>query len=598
MSRSGGDREPVPCRPRRPRRRRRPAATVAVALALAGLCAPARAATPPRSLGGIEINPGAEQALVQIQELWLRWIGALYQQRPERADGIVDELLITVRRLGMSRLPDLSLGALARAVEAARDGDFTRARWALAAAERLDPGRPETAFATATVARLKGRYASAAVAAARGWWRLLALPAERRLWLHDLALYALYVLLASGLLFVALELAIHGAPLLVDLAHLFAVKLPQPVAYGLAVAVVAWPLALPHGAMWLALYWSALLWAYGAVSERVVLVALWVVVALAPFGLAAQRLRIEAVIAPPIRALDGVVAGRLYGDLFTDLGVLRSVAPGDPAVVQLFADFQRRLGDPDAAHALYRQVQQAEPDNVDVLLDLGAYHFFKRDYGSAIRYFSDAAAARPDSAAAYFNLSQAYSESYHFTELRRALTQAQNIDYARVGDWVRSSATQRIQTFDRGFARAPEIRRGLLAARLDANAAPAHQALVHHSQTLLAVLGIALAALAVARARRSLAGAGGEGDDRGAGASRWWRALVPGLASVQVGEGGRALGAIAIPVALLLFPLVGSLGYRLPLGYDPGVVALWSFAATGLAACFAIRVWRTLNEAG
>ena len=98
-----------------------------------------------------------------------------------------------------------------------------------------------------------------------------------------------------------------------------------------------------------------------------------------------------------------------------------SLAPDDPAVLQFLADFQRRLGDPDAARALYRRVHQAEPDNSDVLIDLGAYHFIKRDYGSAIRYFSDAAALRPDNALAYFNLSQAYSESYHFTESRRAL---------------------------------------------------------------------------------------------------------------------------------------------------------------------------------
>ena len=597
MSKSRGDREAVPRRRRRPGRYRRPAAAVALALALAGLAAPAQAATPPpRSLGGIEINPGAEQALVQIQEQWLRWFGALYQPRPERADAVIDELLATVRRLGMSRLPDLSLGAAARAVEAARSGDFARARWALAAAERLDPGRPSTAFASATVARLEGRYAAAAAATARGWWRLLVRPAERRLGLHALALYALLVLIASGLLFIAVAMAIHGVPLLGDLTRFLAGKVPRPMAYVLAVVVVAWPLVLPLGAMWLALYWSILVWAYGTVSERVVLAGFWLVVALVPFVLSAQRLRIEAAVAPQIRALDGIVAGRLYGDLFTDLGVLRSLAPDDPAVLQLLADFQRRLGDPDAARALYRRVQQAEPANSDVLIDLGAYHFIKRDYGSAIRYFSDAAALRPDNALAYFNLSQAYAESYHFTESRRALSQAQQIDYARVGEWVRNSASQRIQTFDRGFARAPEIRRARLAALLAASA-PSHHALVRRGQTLLAVFAIAIAALAAGRARRRLTSAGGELSAFGAGPSWWWRTLVPGLMSLRLGEGGRALGAMAIPVALLLLPFVGALGYRLPLGYDPGVVAQWSFAAAGLAALFAYRLWRTLKEA-
>ena len=329
-------------------------------------------------------------------------------------------------------------------------------------------------------------------------------------------------------------------------------------------------------------------------SERVVLVGLWLVVALAPLALSAQRPRIEAALEPPIRALDGVVAGRLYGELFTDLGTLRSLAPDDPAVLQFLADFQRRLGDPDAARALYQRVHQAEPNNADVLIDLGAYHFLKRDYASAIRYFSDAAELRPQSALAYFNLSQAYSESYHFTESRRALNQAQQIDYMLVGEWVRNAASQRVQTFDRGFARAPEIRRARLAAMLAAGA-PSHRALVRRGQTLLAVFAIAIAALAAARARWRVTG--GEASSFTPSPAWWWRGLVPGLASLGLGEGGRALGAMAIPVALLLFPFVGSLGYRLPLGYDPGAVAQWSVAAAGLAAFFAIRFWWTLKEA-
>jgi tetratricopeptide (TPR) repeat protein len=603
MSRSGGD--PGSPDSRTPPRAARGAAIAGLltlglaAFAAAAFPAAAVGAGPPaRSLGGVAINPTAEQELLRLQEQWLRWIGAFYQGDAERAARVTGELLATAGRLGMSRLPDLSLGALARGVGAARDGDFDRARWALAAAERLDPGRPETAFAEATVARLGGRFAGAAAATVRGGWRLLADPADRGLALGDLGLYALFALLAAGLLFLALGMAVHGVSLLADLTRLLPPALPRPVAYGLAVVLLAWPLALPGGGVVaLALYGSVLLWGYCAVSERVVLVLLWVVLALAPFALAEQRLRTEAALSPPARALDRLVAGRLYGGLFTDLGVLGSLLPEAPAVLELQADLQRRLGDPEAARALYRRVQQAEPDNADVLLDLGAYYFYKRDYGGAIRYFREAGAARPGNAAAFFALSQAYSESYHFTESRRALEQAQLLDNERVGEWMSAPPTRRIPIFDHGFARVPEIRRALLAARQSTGAGPSRLAQVRRARTVVVMFVLALLAVAVTRARRHFVGAAGEAPPAGAGPGRWRRAALPGLASLRAGEGGRAFAAIALPIALLLLPLGRSVGYRLPLGYDPGAGAAWTLAAAGLAAIFLVRFGLAAREA-
>lgn len=607
MSRSGGnpgsDTGPLrrwgatPERPLAPRggSRRRwravPGLLAATALALGAAAAPAT-----RTVGGVELTVAAEQALVDLQEQWLQWISAFYQDSPERSAQVVVDLLATAGQVGMSHLPDLSLGALAQAVEAAEGGDFDRAHWALTAAERLDPGRPETAFATATVARLEGRYATAVAASVRAWWRVAARPAERRLLLHAAALYALFVLVMSGVLFVAVEMVSRGRGLVDELAQLSGRSVPRAVALPLAVAVLVWPLALPHGVVWLALYWSVLLWGYGSTSERAVLVGLWLLFGLAPVVISEQRLRVEVALSPPARAMDSLVQGRLYGGLFTDLGVLWSLAPDSPPVLQLFADLQRRLGDWETARSLYRRVREVEPANSDVLLDLGAYYFFKRDYGTAIRYFRQATTAAPDSAAAYYNLSQAYSESYLFDDSRRALDQAQRLAPALVGQWVRDSATRRLQTFDRGFERADEIRDALLAARRSASRAPARLALARHGQGVLAAIVAVLAAVAVARGRRSLFGgrAPPNSDDP---PGPWRRAMVPGLTSIEAGEGVRGLAALLLPAALLLLPWGGALGYRLPLGFDPGSAAPWLVCALGLAALVAVRLWLELREA-
>src|SRR5512135_1301681 len=142
---------------------RRPGRALGLALLFAGLGAArlfAQPAATSTTTTTTEVTPTLEvssvtrQELARIQEQWLQWMSAFYQNNATKADGLVSSALATAQQLGMSRLPDLSLGAAARAVQSARDGNLPRANWALQAAERFDPGRPETAFAAARVERL------------------------------------------------------------------------------------------------------------------------------------------------------------------------------------------------------------------------------------------------------------------------------------------------------------------------------------------------------------------------------------------------------------------------------------------------------------
>ena len=117
--------------------------TLALAVLLAPRGAAGQAVTSPQ-VTGVEMTPQVRQTLRQLEEQWLEWI---VQNNREQADRAVTGLLEVARQLGTQRLPDLAGGAIARAVTAARQKDFPRAHWALEAAERFDPGRPETAFA-------------------------------------------------------------------------------------------------------------------------------------------------------------------------------------------------------------------------------------------------------------------------------------------------------------------------------------------------------------------------------------------------------------------------------------------------------------------
>ncbi len=545
---------------------------------------------------GVEMTPQVRQTLKQIEEQWLEWS---VQTNREQADRAVGSLLEIAHQLGVSRLPDLAGGAIARAVAAARQKDFARAHWALAAAERFDPGRPETAFAESTVDRLQGDFLGAAAARLRAYPRLFNHPLESYLWFQDLLFWALVLLLVTGGLFFAVQMLTKGTVLFQDLADLFGRKLPRSVALAFAGVVLLWPLALPYGAIWLPLYWSALLWGYASASERVVMVAVWLLLGAAPQLVELQRQRVAVALSPPALAMESLQEHRLYGSLFADLGLLRAVLPESVAVKHLLADVHLSLNQWEIARSLYRQVLEAEPNNATALLDLGDYAFLKGDFTSAIQSFQMAAAADPLSPAPPYNLSQAYSESYLFDEQKAALKKAQDLDLVRVNSWMADPQRTRVVNLMGGIARIPQIRRELAATWGHREASAGPLAILRQWQGLFLALGLILVAVSLQLARRPFATTERAAEVFPEGAfERWGRALLPGVASAEIGEGGKSFFALLVFTSLLMLPLIGRLGSRIPWRYDPGNILSWILAALGLAIYFGARLRRELRHGG
>jgi tetratricopeptide (TPR) repeat protein len=573
-----------------------------LALVLALLLAPAAAGAEVSSqvsspqLTGLEMTAPVRQTLKQLEEQWLQWI---VQNNRQEAENAVEDLLDTAHQIGMRRLSDLSAGAVARAVQAAKQKDFPRAHWALEAAERFDPGRPETAFAESTVDRLQGDWLGAAAARLRAYPRLFGHPLERYLWLQNLLVWVLILLVMAGCLFLAVQMLTKGSALFRDLAELFGRWLPRPVAMAAAGLALLWPAVLPYGLLWLPLYWSILLWGYASTSERLVLVALWLLLGISPVVLDAQRRQVAVALSPPSLAMESLEEHRLYGSLFSDLGVLRSLLPRSVAVKHLLADVHRSLGQWDQARSLYRQVLEVEPDNTSALLNLGAYSFLKADFGAAIQSFQKAAKVDGANAAAQYNLSQAYSESYMFDEQKVALRRAQEIDFGKVNSWMANSQ-QRVVTVPGGLARIPEIRRELLES-WSGGGREGHAGrsdLFRRGRSLLASLSLVLVAAALHLARRPFGYKERPAGIFSDGASdRWGRVLLPGVASAEVGEGAKAYLAILVPTALLMLPLFGTLGARIPWRYDPGNLTSWVLAILGLALYFGVRLRQELRDA-
>ncbi len=556
---------------------------------------------------GLELTSPVRQQLRLLTEHWNAWTRAYYQVEEETAASALGQLISAAERLGMSRLPDLSSAAAAFAVDSARDGNFDRARWALDAARRLDAGRPEARFAAATISRLDGDYLGALTHAASGYAALLQLPLERSIWLHNVGLWLLYALLLSGGLFVALQMATKGGALFYDLARFMSPPMALNTADLLTVLALVWPLVLPSGLLWLAIYWSILLWGYGSLSERVVFMVLWLSLGVGSLALSYQQRTVQLTQAPPVRALDNLAADRLYGSLFSDLGVLRTLISSHPSTRELAADLHRRFGQWEHARSLYTALIETEalsgPDSAAARNNLGVYHHRRKDYGTAVNYFRQASQYDPEMAEAFFNLAQAYSQLYKFSDSNLAMAQAREIDRARVAAWDRADVPveESAVGVDGGLRRAGEMRRNLAATWHGEQGSETAADLWRRHFSLSVVAAIMILAVTLHLVRNQLGYRSDLLEDRTllpAAADRWLRALVPGLTSVRHGNGGRAFLAILLPAALVIAMLVRRLGYRLPLAYELDPVVPAAVGLTLLALVFLVRLRLTAPAAG
>lgn len=571
----------------------------ALAVVLASLGVDPLAATSSSAASGFELTRATQRSLHRLQESWLRWVGAIYRDNPARADEALDAIDANARQVGMTRLVDMSVGAVALALQASRDGHEERAGWALAAAERLDPGRPEVAFARATIERRQGSQFAAARAAASGFRRLLG-ARERQILFADIGFWLITVALVAAALFVLVQVATKGSAVVADLRRTLSKRLSSATVWLVTALALLWPLVLPGGPLWLLLYWSALLWGYGSRSERAVTVGIWIVAAFGPW-LAAQALdRVALALSPPMRAVTHFAEGRLYGGLFADLDVLRAAIGDQPAGQEILADVHRTLGQWVEARLLYRQVQEAEPENVAALINLGAYQFRKSDFALANDYFRRAAAIAPPTAGALYNLSLSYSETYQFDESRQALAEARRVDGEKVDGWVKTPHPDRVLSFNGGLQRVGEIERALVAEWGGHRVGGERPRTASPVPNLIAVGVVAVLAvgLVLYRRGRGYAEPAAWLGWRTGAVSRWLRAFFPALSQAELGEGGKAIASLVALSAALLGPRLFAIGIEAPiLGGVPAGLA-WMLALTGLAAYVLLCVRAELGDGG
>lgn len=553
--------------------------------------------------GEFDLTTPVRIELKRLQDSWQNWTRAYYQDNEEQARAALSQLLSVVENLGMDKLPDHAVASAALAVASAEEDNVARARWTVDCARQLDPGRPEPDFASSAVEWRAHSYPAAVAARFRGYLKLFRLPLEGHLFRQNLGIALIYLLTLSGGLFLLLLMAFRGADLFHDLGRLVSPPLARAQADVAAFVLLVWPLLLPSGLLWLALYWSILIWGYATASQRGVVVALWIVLGLAPAAVTYHQNEVREQLLPPVRAFENIETGRLYGTLFLDLEVLGSLRSDSPVVKELFADLHRDFGQWEDARAVYDQMIKDDPGSREVaaaLNNVGIFYYRVRgDFGSAITFFTDATEADPSFAEAWYNLSRAYYANLAFTEAHAPLAEAKRRDPARVEHWERlkESGQDIVVPINGGLKRAGELRRTL--AEMSAGEAAEARLLAPAYPSLGVTVVVVVAAVAVDLIRKKKGYPSRKFMGRPLFADHLWlNALAPGWTSTRRGQGVQAFLGVLFVVAMILVPILRrSTTYRPYLGYDAGPAVFTYTCIVVLVGFLGIRLTRALRAA-
>lgn len=535
-------------------------------------------------IDGTEVTVPVQESLVRLQDLWLLWNSAYLQDDQRLAEAAVRDLLFTASDLGQSRLPDLAVGVLVRAVESARAGEFEHARWAVRMAERLDPGRPEAMFAKSRIAMLEGSYLESFFARVSGYARLVTAGLPGRLYGLNLAVWLGASLMLTAALFIAIQLATKGGGLLRDTIVNFAVTLPRPVALLLALGLLIWPFLLPNGWIWLVLFWAALLWPYGSGSERVMLTVSVVLLSFVPVVVDGLQHGLDSSLSPQRRFLDRAESRSLYGQFFSDLGLLRRTLPDSVALDHLVADLHVDLGQDDLARPMYSRVVEEEPDNGTALNNLGAYHLFRSEHIEAIDFLERALDRPQGGLEAAYNLGMTYQQLFENRNSDRYIDMARQIDAEKVTGWLAAGETGVVA--HGGLARIGELRHELD----EALGTPGFE-----REPWLRALGVLLATMLLAFLWWRFSSGAPLAVPASALGREFWlerfvRVLVPGLGSAESGDGVRSFFAVLAPTAALMLPFHTVIGFSLPWGYEPGAMLPWVVALVVVTVFYAVRL--------
>ena len=379
-------------------------------------------------------HQSAEGIRDTIRHLWFARKAALDVSDSVQAQARVEELRTFMSQEGITADRSTARGFAYEGYENLREGNYERARIAFNLARSFDPFLPQAQYG----------YAWSLLRAGRGVFTFIDeyMKGIRLSWAHfltdEIRLSNFAIVLAVAVLasMSALSLAVVArcqGRIRHDLFETARRRMPERAARVASWAIFLLPLLAWAGGIWLILFWLVLSFRYMRLPEKMVAGCVFLMIGLAPLGVATALDRFEAATDPEISVVVAALQEGYNPDNVQELQrVVRSHE--ESAELHLLLGTVYAKGDLlGEAFDSYQKVLELNPIHISALINVGNVYFRLGESSEAVNRYKQALRVQPDLVSAYWNLYLAQTELLHFSESEASLLQARSLHKARVG---------------------------------------------------------------------------------------------------------------------------------------------------------------------
>jgi tetratricopeptide (TPR) repeat protein len=421
------------------------------------------------ALACFALAAGAVRAQVAPRDLWPQATASAREGDFDAATKRMTELINTGRSYGIRTFPQFAASASGLAGESEKQ-DRELSKWAAQAAHQLDGKSSAVVFSEADRAAARNDWSAAIRLALAGYARVLGDYRTSALGRADFLLMAALAIAVTTIVFGLALFFRYGR----SMAHDFR-EVVGRVFTGGSVSVIAFallflPVLLWLGPMWLILYWLAIFFGYATSGERVLIVALLILIGLVPIVVDATANWISGVDSPAVMAAISSATQSYEPDALRRAEELLVAVPDNATLHLLVGNLLVFEGSEDQAAIHYRRATELRKDDAGAHVNLGNLHFNNNEFQTAMTEYERAERADPNLAIAFFNHSVAAGEMYKFDMQKEMLGKARKIDASYI-DRVTRGKTQKVVMYN------PPIGEAWKVTREISRTAPAARAL-------------------------------------------------------------------------------------------------------------------------
>ncbi len=369
--------------------------------------------------------------------LWFKRKALLHANRTQDADEQMEEMKAFCQQEGIKAIPFIARSLMVEGSNYFKEGNFKKAKNSYELAKYFNPfsAQPRIELAKTYLKSGDGFFKAARELLAsipihfRNFWNTFILA-------RDIFLLIITVFFLGFIFFSIFTAVKYNKLLRHEVSENLSGSVSENFLWSAGWIIFFAPLLTVIGAIFIVVYWPIITFRYMNRREKFLFIMLFVFLFLAVPSLTILRSLTEISVDDEMRTIVESLSEEYDPEKIINLREKIKDSPDDPLYHFLIAGQYKKGAYFKEAFDHFQKCVEIDPHLFKALNNIGNIFFRFEQYPQAVVYYRKAIDEKPDYALAYYNMSVAQSENFHFKDADKSLAHALSIDQASIGKLV------------------------------------------------------------------------------------------------------------------------------------------------------------------